>query len=341
MRRVTSKQKRAKESSNSSRHLVFSSEKHAEDRKAADRLRSMPRIPRVSREPFPAGKQIAFQGHFGGEKFLFQGEEDFVKANISVKNENSWYYSPDKRRSGGKGRKTKTGVMEVNVALPVGQAMLLSKVCEQNPDCRGLVQEMLLEVAKAGMAKAEALTGYRPVYMALHPDSEGVLSFHLGLSPVDTETRRLLGISGDGRKGRKGLRLLGDAFMSILRHSRYVDIPQRLMILPKNALEKEGRTADWEIGLEMEKKMVEVAKKKWPGFEKKSEEYGKSEAEDWVKRAGGVDLVDLLQRQVADLMIERDQLRERNEALERRVEKLEKTIEAMRIALGGRALEMA
>lgn len=314
MRRVTSKQKRVKETVNSSTHLVFSSTRHEEDKKVADRLREMPLVPRVKRGPFPGGKELSFQGHFKGDYFHIQGEEEFVEENVLAKKENSWYLREDKRRPNSLGRKSKTGIMELNVSLPVGVSLCFARACKKNPDNIKVVRKMLLEVGFAGIEKARRLTGYKPIYVALHPDSEGVLSFHFGLSPVDTKSRKLLGISATGKRGRKGLRLLGDAFMSILRHARYVPIPERLMLLPKRALKEEGRRGDWEIGLVMEKKALALGKGKWGNFEQLAHSFGKEEAENWLKR---IDLFELLER-------ENLELKKENAELKKRVKKLDK-----------------
>lgn len=341
MRRVTSKQKRARLSIQSSAHLVFTSDRHREDREAADRLRAMPVVPRISRGEFPEGKKIAFQGHFCGENTVFgdrferQPEVVFVAENLDNKRLCSWYVRKDSRETReGQVRKEKTGLYEINVALSSGVALALAEAVRAGKD----IGPALEAAGKAGMAKTQELTGYIPVYLCCHPDAEGTVSFHLGFSPVDPETRQLVGISATGKRGKKGLRLLGDAFLSIHRHARFVKVPDRMLALSEKAME-EGRNADWKIGEAMDEAVFSVLGKE---FEDRAKELGAVEAREWIRRAVGErDLVPLLQKQVVELMGERDELKAKNAALEKRVDTLEQKLEKVGRFLGGTEPDMS
>jgi hypothetical protein len=262
------------------------------------------------------------EGALGGE-FTRQEEAVFVEENLRAKKLCSWYRRKDPRRPGAPGRKEKTGVFEINVSLPTGVSLVLADMVRtmsgEVPELEGRLEDggiqqlrfLLEEVGKAGMEKVRKLSGYLPIYLCLHPDSEGVLSYHFGLSPVDPATRQLLGISAGGRKGKRGLRLLGDAFMSIHRHAQFVEIPEKLMVLPKRAREVEKRTADWEIGVAMEEKVFSLL---GTPFKERADELGAEEARAWLVRV--VEDQDLLQ-----LQAERNELRAQKESLDKALKK--------------------
>ena len=293
MRRVSKKQKRIKSNSKNAnnskkirrkaKHLLLGPD-HFYDREVAEWLRKFPHVPRKIQKPFPRDREVGFVGHYQSGKFAIQNEKRFV-ADYEANAENAWYWRQDKRE-GRNPTKGESGLVETNAALSSGYAMVLAAIAAKG-DVR-IVRNIMRVVGESGMAMLGERSGYKPVFMACHPDWEGTMSVHFGLSPVDFEKRMLIGRSADGKRGRKGLRTLGDSFTSVLRHSRLIELPADLLKLPKANLRKR-KPDDWAVAEEMDRVVREELSKLPDGPEllRQADEYQKEAAEDWLRRYQG------------------------------------------------------
>lgn len=286
-KRVCKKQKRvkatnAKTARRVSKHLLMG-DQHDSDRAAAEKLRSFPTVPRLKQSPFPREREFGFAGHWIEGKFHIQGDDDFVDMNLACK-ENAFYLYKDPRGNR-EDRVRVTGIVETNVAISSGLARELAAVVNGGDILKA--RSLALTAGKAGMECLAKRTGYSPAYMALHPDSVGTVSFHFGLWPVDPEKRCLIGRSAGGKKGRRGLRLLGDAFMSVLRHDQAIALPADLVHQPLQNL-KERDPDDWAIGLTLDR-VIRDEISCWPDGEnilKRVDDYQRQAALEWLLRFG-------------------------------------------------------
>ena len=249
-RSISRKQKRARyrdrqKAIHAAKHLTLG-DQHDIDRAAAEAMRLYPSVPRTKQPAFPREREMGFAGHFVEGTFIKQADVDFVAMNVMYK-EDAWYWRHDKRKNR-KPRKQDTGVLESNVPFSTGLARVLASMVEAG-DVR-LSQELAMVACEAGMREFERLTGYRRAYMALHPDSIGTLSCHYGLWPISREERCLIGRSAGGKRGKRGLRMLGHAFMSLLRHGDAIQLPEELLRLARKNL-KERSPDDWAVSVVM------------------------------------------------------------------------------------------
>jgi hypothetical protein len=158
----------------------------------------------------------------------------------------------------------------------------------------GRLDEVKLVVRKAVNAARTKLakrTGYKLVGAAVHPDSRGVIGYHLQFQTA--AGGQLLGRSAKGKKG--GLRLAGDAMSAVARYSEFVEVTDRFGVL--------GRDCD-DIALN---KAVDWQCEKLLGPEEwaKVEARARAMADDWQRRrdealARRADVADL-KRQLEDM----------------------------------------
>ncbi len=224
---------------------------------------------------------MGFAGHWRYYRLVIQTPDEFTRENLECKKD-CWYWRRDKR-PGRAPRVETTGLVEVNVAISSGLARELAKLVTAG-DLTG-ARRILKVAAEAGMEKLAKRTGYKPCYVAVHPDAEGTLSFHLGLWPLDVYRRRLIGRSAGGKRGRRGFRTLGDAFTSVLRHHRAIGLPTELVRLPLHNL-RTRRPDDW-MAAKMMDKAVREEFRKLPEGEKilaAAAEYQREAARDWLAR---------------------------------------------------------
>ena len=284
MNRVSSKQKRVryrskKSAKNATRHLK-PGDHHDRDRKAAEKLRQFPNVARKTQGPFPKEREVALVGHYKNKRFVIQTGVDFERDNLAAKKD-AWYWKIDKR-PGRKPIPTETGLVETNAALSTGLAMVLAGLVRAGQ--MGQVRDIMRLAAEKGMAVLERRSGYIPTYMALHPDAEGTLSVHYGLSPVNPDKHVLVGISATGKRGRKGIRNMGDALISILRHDRAIGLPEHLLRLPKSKLKM--AMVDWAVAEEMDRVVREELSRLPDGAAllDQAGKYQREAAEDWLLR---------------------------------------------------------
>ncbi len=284
-RSISRKQKRARyrdkqKATRASKHLTLG-EQHDADRKAADAMRAFPIVPRLKQPPFPRDREFGFAGHYVNEVFVKQNEEDFVAMNVANK-EDAWYWRHDPR-GGRKPRRQDTGIVESNVSFSAGLARVLASLVEEGKIAPA--QELVLIAGKAGMDVLRQRTGYAPSYMALHPDALGTLSLHYGLWPVDREERCLIGRSACGKKGKRGLRMLGHCLMSLLRHDEAIGLPDDIVWRARENL-KERDPDDWAVATAMDQTLRKEIGKLPNGEDllRRADEYQRLAAKDWLER---------------------------------------------------------
>jgi len=267
-------------------------DQHDSDREAAARIRAFPVVPKLEQAPFPHDRKVGFAGHYVEGEFCVQGPAEFEAMNVTYKAD-AWYLRSDPRPN----RKPKievAGLLESNVAFSAGLSRVLAGMAEAERFTD--VRRMTLSAGKAGMQELADRSGYWAAYMALHPDSEGTLSMHFGQWPVDRKERKLIGRSATGKRGRKGLRNLGDAFMSVLRHHEAIELPTDLVWRPLKNL-KERDPDDWAVGSAMDRVLREELSKLPDGANllQQADEYQKEAARDWLARyeAGAAGLAKL------------------------------------------------
>ena len=284
-KRISKKQKRvkalnSKTAARVSRHLVMG-DQHDLDREAAARIRAFPTVPRLKQSPFPHERKVGFAGHWISGKFYVQSNTEFEAMNVAYKTD-AWYFRIDKRGNR-KPRKEVCGLLETNAAISSGLARVLAALAKAEKF--KFVRDATLRASEAGMEELERRTGYRAAYMALHPDSEGTLSTHFGLWPIDRQNRCLIGRSSGGKRGRRGLRNLGDAFITVLRHHEAICLPEELVQLPLKNRQKRDPD-DWAVGVAMDRVVREEISSLPNGTEllREADEYQKSAAHDWLER---------------------------------------------------------
>lgn len=285
MKRISKKQKRAKYTSKrgaeaASEHLLLR-DQHDEDRKAADKLRGYPNVPRLKQAPFPKDREVGFAGHWKYGQLVLQSPDEFKRMNVECKKD-CWYWKIDKR-PGRNPRPLWNGLAEVNVAMSSGLARELAKLVKAG-DLKE-ARRILKRAAEAGMAELAKRTGYKPCYVAVHPDAEGTMSFHYGLWPIDKSKRCLIGRSAGGKRGRRGFRTLGDGFTSILRHHRAIGLPAELVSLPYWNL-RSRHPDDWMAAKMMDRTVYQELAKMSNGEEilAAAAEYQREAARDWLAR---------------------------------------------------------
>lgn len=284
-KKVSRKQKRVKARNLAtarkvSRHLVMGNQ-HDMDRAAAEKLRVFPSVPRLIQPPFPRAREVGFAGHWIDGEFRIQDGDAFVEMNVGVK-ANAWYWYKDPR--GNRRDQPKySGVVETNVALRTGIARVLAEMVDANQ--LDVARDIASRAGLAGMHLLGTRTGYIPAYLVMHPDAVGTLSFHFGMLPVDINKRCLVGRSAGGRRGRRGLRLLNDAFTSVLRHHEAITLPQALVRRPLENV-KERDPDDWAVAQEMDRVAIQELFQ-LPGGEvlvRRADEIQKEAARDWLER---------------------------------------------------------
>ena len=261
-------------------HLLLGPE-HFLDRAAAEKLRLFPNVPRKKQSPFPRDIEVGFAGHYKSGKFAIQGRKDFV-SDFETNVENAWYWRNDKRVNRSP-RREDAGLVETNAAMSTGLSRVLADLARKGKV--EYVRNIALLASEAGMKLLCNRTGYLEGYLALHPDAEGTLSTHYGAWPIDPETHQLRGRSADGKRGRKGLRNIGDCFISLLRHDRAIGLPKWVKYRPQKNL-RERDPDDWAIAEEMDRVVREEIGKLPNGLEllNLADEYQREAAEDWLRR---------------------------------------------------------
>lgn len=230
-------------------HLIWSSARHKEDRKKADELRAAEVVlvevgEPPSREPFPS--DVKFEAYFllkkGETKLSRVKPQEFLDGLAEYGRVDAVYY-----RESGKVRKTdaktlKKGEKELAkkgdpimqkikdvgyrttyFSLPPWVTEELAQLVEAGGIAKA--QAIVLAAIDASVRTFEELTGYRVVTLPIHPDSRNSFGWHKCYQPH--WDGRLRGRSADGKEGRHGLRMAGDAMGCVGRYAQFVEVDAR------------------------------------------------------------------------------------------------------------------
>ena len=242
MRRVTSKV-RGVTSRRQLEHYVFGSERHLKDKSVASRLRAMEYVPlegkAPQRPPFPRAAELA-------ENLIRLKDGRWKQVDPSVyietlhpytKKEACIYYAP-KRRNGEVVLSKKTGqpylqpvktqaLRDVYISLPPWISEVLADAAQLDGEEGGEGMQTVRRIAEqAALEAAEVLekrTGYKPIGIALHPDSRNAFGIHIQYLTV--ENGQKLGRSQGDEKGRRGIRMAGDVNCALYRFNKVREIP--------------------------------------------------------------------------------------------------------------------
>ena len=306
MKRVTRKV-RAVRSKGARAHLDFNSAKHAEDKRQADKLREaqwvhVPDAPKVEVKPFPRAAEFAelfvcfeaTEGMFAGKTVMQRAKPDSHNAHIAAAAADGrvWYTTSKTVKKNGQPKMQKRrgdGVHDCHFSFSPWVSEHLAEMVEAGRENE--VQQVIQKAVNSARSLLQKRTGYKLVGVAVHPDSRGVIGYHLQFQTASGG--QLLGRSAKGTKG--GLKLAGDAMSSVARYSAFVEVEDRFGVL--------GRDCD-DIALN---KAVDAKCKEVLGPEDwaKVEDRAKAMAEDWKKRRDEALArpaeVDRLKAAVADL----------------------------------------
>lgn len=215
--RVTSKQKRVK-SRGSIKHLDFTSSTHTHDRQAADRLRTSVQVelPSWPRREIEFADRLAILGVCKDGDWKKATSSHFEDHCQAVRSSRSWY-----RDKNGKKRQSKGAVLDTYISLP---PWWTKSICDAVRAGTITVEQARKAMVFVGLAALKTLadrSGYEPVHLSIHPESEANCHVHMGFATV-TANNKLCGRSANGEVGRKGLRNAGDSNLAVHRFSPYV-----------------------------------------------------------------------------------------------------------------------
>lgn len=244
MKRVTQKV-RAVRSKGAREHLDYNSAKHKADKQAADKLREahwvrVPDAPRAGPNPFPCAEELAqvviFSVRDNAGKTVKRVEgvsPEVYKAHLAeaAKNGSVWYVPTKQVKKNGQAKMQKrkgNGLHDCYFSCAPWVSERLAELVEE-----GKAEEVRVlsrKILNRARIVLENRTGYKVIGGALHPDSRGVLGYHLQFQTA--ADGQLLGRSAKGTKG--GLRLAGDAMSSVARYSAFVEVADRFGVLGRD-----------------------------------------------------------------------------------------------------------
>ena len=340
MERVT-KRVRSVKSKKGVKHLIFTDPQHKIDMLAADRLRSVEFVAMgpaemKARVPFPdAGKFSAVSLFVENGLKEVKGPEFEAALAAAREDGRVWFTDTGKRRLDDAPilqRREGNGLSDCYFSFPpwVGEHLAEMVEAGQGKEAKKLAGRVIRAVGE----ELARRTGYMLVGCALHPDSRGAVGFHLQYQTASKG--KLLGRSADGKVGRKGLRLLGDAMLAVSRFGEFISLDAKA----RKAIKKK----DFD-DVALDKVMMATLEKELGESWEKIKENGKTYSVSWKKRRdealaeGGK--VGRLERENKSLREKLEFLEKQNESLTEeglklatKVEKLEKTLDAMRKAFG-------
>ena len=218
-------------------HLVFTSEKHAADKAAADRLREaqyvrLPADPRVAPKPFPHAAELACQVGVSDGKAQYMDPATYTQHLAAARKDAAVWYVPTKKlKKNGAPQLQKRkgeGLSDCYFSFPPWYARWFGMWVEEG----GIeqVRQIVSAAVHAAAVELKKRTGYKVVGYAVHPDSEGVIGFHIQFQTA--AAGKLIGRSAKGKKG--GLRLAGDAMSGVARMAEYGPVEDRFGILDRD-----------------------------------------------------------------------------------------------------------
>jgi hypothetical protein len=334
MKRVAKKQRRIS-SPRAAQHLVWTSETHRKDRAAADRLRASVSVDlhpeQVLRKEIQGAEVLACQMIFEedslGEKETwtsqtkgkfprFEEPEKFATSVAEVAAQRSWY---TKGKADGNRKRKTPGIIDTYISIPPWWGRALNAAMKKGLYSVDQVRNALAQIATSAMGELTKRTGYEPIYISVHPESENNVHFHMGIANVDKD-HKLVGRSASGKGGRKGLRHAGDCNLAIwrmyaLEPNKVVEKPARKTLL--------GNYDDIAMAKVIDKGLGET----FPQLKPWAEKAGVAHAKLWMQSAE-----ERLQKKSwaekaldenAQLKGENTQLKEENEAIKRKLQELE------------------
>lgn len=316
-------------------HLVWTSETHRKDRAAADRLRASVSVSlhpdEVLRKDIQGAREIACQmifeedslgekeawtSQFGGKFPRFEDPEKFATSVAEVAAERSWY---TKGKADGNRKRKTPGVIDTYISIPPWWGRALNAAMKKGVYSAEQVRNALAQIGTTAMAELTKRTGYEPMYVSVHPESENNVHFHMGVSTVDKD-HKLVGRSASGEGGRKGLKHAGDCNLAIwrmyaLENNKVVEKAARKALL--------GNYDDIAMAKVIDKGLGET----FPQLKPWAEKVGVTHAKLWMQKVEEKIQKKSLGERALDenphLKARAAQLEEENEALKRRLQELE------------------
>jgi hypothetical protein len=323
MPKITTGAKAKSSSLASLRHLIYQNPQHEKDRKKAQILRSRQstapiKLMENSKEipSFPRASEVAFLVGISDQKTtVFDPTSDPISGSDlrpevvdfwhKIHHERAFYFRKDKKKKDGTfyEKKTQTnGVKECTISLPIGWTKVLKTAIETGLKSPAQLSQELQEIGQLLLQEMHSRTGYEPLFLTLHPDSETNLQFHLGLGSIDPETHKLLGRSGSGERGKASIREAGTCFLNVWRNAKKAKLnPQQLerfekenLSIPRMAFKNshtdwDGNSLKSKDGLPLSYDDVALAVKletlleeRFPELAKTAEEVGVDYATNWV-----------------------------------------------------------
>ncbi len=242
--RVTAKVRKVR-SDRQGEHYIFTSDVHEVDERAARKRRGkvfaeVGELERVH-VAFPGAAGVSSlgvrsappKGGASGSGFELADEKVFLAAVHDARQPSEGiYYVPHSKKKKKDGtpvmQKRKTDALkDAYFSIPPWYSEFFALVVERDAKEGGertvRVQLAVFRAASAAARSLEARTGYQAVSLAVHPDSRSAIGFHIQFRTV--KDGMLLGRSGEGGVGRKGLRLAGDVNLALHRFNGVENVP--------------------------------------------------------------------------------------------------------------------
>ncbi len=284
------------------KHLVWTSSTHKTDQKAADNLRASISVetPVVYRAPIKHDVDIACQvlyySHEGKKNAKYVNGTEYVKEVSKEMRKRSWYMSS------GRKRKVK-GIIDTYVSLAPWWTKVLNEDMESGRLTAEQVKGIVVKLAGKAMDVLKTRTGYEPLYFAVHPESLNNLHVHFGVCNV-SESNKLLGRSGGGKTGKRGLRHAGDCNLALMRMNSVLPHPWTR----KGAFKALMKDCD---DVAMAQAIDSTLAVLLPDRVERAKAMGVAHVKEWVKRADEKTTsdVEVLRKENGELRDENEKLR--------------------------------
>lgn len=238
--KVTAKVRKVR-SNRQGEHYLFKSRTHEIDERAARKRRAKVFVQvgelEKPKKAFPKAKEVCSvgvrveppKGGSGKASFELATEEEFLKGINEARQPSAGVYfvphaSKTKKDGSPVMQKRRTDALsDAYFSMPPWYAEFFAAVIDSRPEMSVVVMGAAFRAAAAAAAALEERTGYEPVSLAVHPDGETALGFHIQFRKI--RDGKLLGRSACGDVGRKGLRLAGDVNLALHRFDAVEVVP--------------------------------------------------------------------------------------------------------------------
>ncbi len=322
-KKITTGAKPATRGLRAGRHLVFNHPIHQQDRESAAQFRRLVPVAfvedKAAKPPasFPEAAQIGKVLALGpsGWTELDKGakvDEETGKMKVPewdsfykfILDSRAFYLKKRGKKKDGSPQYIKTptrGVKDNTISLPIGWTKTFSENLKTGKLSARDVDESLEKISKQLMETQRQRTGWEPLYIAVHPDSERNFQFHFGMGSVDQETRQLLGRSATGKPGKQGLREAGFNFLNVWRHARKCKLTpeeelrfeEKFLKMPK--LKFKGKNTNWDGSekilhggfddVALAVRLEELLKQQFPHLALEAENRSVEAATTWARKA--------------------------------------------------------